>query len=392
MKVRENKLVLGLVFVVSIFLFFLSSSHAAGADSQDKQKPVLAGITHEDIFIGQAFDPLAGVSAKDNIDGNITRKIVVAGKVNTKKAGKYTLTYTVYDKAKNKAMAVRTITVIKDTVEPNFSGIANKKVYIAKAFDPLFDVTAVDNADGNVTSKIEVSGKVNEKKAGKYRLTYSVSDKAGNIASKERIVTVIDNIKPVFKGVQDIELHIGESFNPLKGVTAVDNNDGDLTRIIKVSGYIDTRKVGVNTIIYSVKDKAGNKADYKRTITVKSAPDGYLEFSIAYISPENGMTVTMRSMTKTDLGDFYEYRVIYNQKNETNDPITELPPKVYYTNDSYEVIKLNFPQTLKPGEYWPRSVKFIAAKTLSPYCFEYAKVSTGQKPGEKSLKWAFQFK
>ncbi|WP_409272161.1 immunoglobulin-like domain-containing protein [Neobacillus sp. SCS-31] len=306
---RENKHFFRLLFFISIFFSFSSSSYAAGAGSQDKEKPVLAGITHEIIFIGQAFTPLEGVSAKDNVDGNLTRKIVVSGKVNTKKAGQYVLTYTVYDKAKNKAMAVRTITVIKDTVEPELSGIANKSIYISKAFDPLFGVTAMDNADGDVTSSIEVSGRVNEKKAGKYKLIYSVRDKAGNIASRERIVTVIDNIKPVFSGVGNIELVIGESFHPLKGVTAFDNNDGDLTGMIKVSGYINTRELGINTIIYSVKDKAGNKAKYKRTITVKEGPDGYLEFLTDYVSPDNGMTVTMKQMSKTNLGECYEYSV-----------------------------------------------------------------------------------
>ncbi len=389
---RENKHVFGWMFFISIFFFFSSSSYAAGAGIQDKEKPVLAGITHEIIFIGQAFTPLEGVIAKDNVDGNITRKIVVSGKVNTKKAGKYVLTYTVYDKAKNKAMAVRTITVIKDTVDPELSGVANKSIYISKAFDPLFDVTAMDNADGDVTSKIEVSGRVNEKKAGKYKLTYSVSDKAGNIASRERIVTVIDNIKPVFSGVGDIELFIGESFHPLKGVTAFDNNDGDLTRIIKVSGYINTRILGVNTIIYSVKDKAGNKAEYKRTVTVKEGPSGYLEFNVDYISPDNGMTVKMGTMTKKNLGEFYEYSVSYTQKNNTNEPIPELRPKIYYTNDTYEEVKIGSPKTLKPGESVTRGYRFKMVNTIFPYCIEYAKASTGQKPLEKSLKWEFQFK
>ncbi|WP_059172083.1 DUF5011 domain-containing protein [Bacillus sp. FJAT-27445] len=391
---RENKLVLGLMFFVSIFLFFSSSSHAAGAGSHDKQKPVLAGITHENIFIGQAFDPLAGISAKDNVDGNITRKIVVSGKVNTKKAGKYVLTYTVYDKAKNKAMAVRTITVIKDTDEPAISGLTNKSLYIGKAFDPLSNVTAMDNVDGDLTSKIIVSGLLNNNKSGKYVLTYSVSDKAGNNTSRKRIITVIDNVKPVISGTENIEILYKESFNPLKGVTAHDANDGDLTFFINVSGNVNIHKVGSYTLQYSVKDKAGNSAEHKRVITVKNGPHptgGFLDFFKEYISPDNGMTVTVEGMIVTSKGEFNTYTVLYTQKNNTNSAIPEGFPKIYYSNDTYEIVTLGINKTLNPGESVSRGVVFKRMITsVSPLLFEYAKDSPGVKPLAGSLKWRFE--
>ncbi|MBS4218322.1 DUF5011 domain-containing protein [Bacillus sp. FJAT-49711] len=44
--------------------------------------------------------------------------------------------------------------------------------------------------DGTITNKIKVSGTVNTKKVGNYKLTYSVSDKAGNKTTVTRIVTV----------------------------------------------------------------------------------------------------------------------------------------------------------------------------------------------------------
>jgi hypothetical protein len=45
------------------------------------------------------------------LDGSLTSKIKVTGKVNTKKKGSYTLTYTVTDKSLNKAVVKRKITV-----------------------------------------------------------------------------------------------------------------------------------------------------------------------------------------------------------------------------------------------------------------------------------------
>ena len=48
----------------------------------------------------------------------MSNKIVVTGKVDTSKAGKYVLTYTVEDSAKNKATVKRTV-IVKDKDDNN---------------------------------------------------------------------------------------------------------------------------------------------------------------------------------------------------------------------------------------------------------------------------------
>jgi len=50
--------------------------------------------------------------------------------------------------------------------------------------------TATDDVDGDVTSKVTVSGTVNNISAGLYTLTYSVKDAAGNTGTATRKVTV----------------------------------------------------------------------------------------------------------------------------------------------------------------------------------------------------------
>lgn len=61
-----------------------------------------------------------GATATDDKDGDITNKIVITGKVDTKKEGTYIITYTVEDSSKNIAIAKRTVIVKKDeiTTEP----------------------------------------------------------------------------------------------------------------------------------------------------------------------------------------------------------------------------------------------------------------------------------
>ena len=57
--------------------------------------------------------------------------------------------------------------------------------------DPGFG--AHDARDGNLTTAVKINGTVDVNKTGTYKLTYSVSDAAGNQATAERIVTVVPN-------------------------------------------------------------------------------------------------------------------------------------------------------------------------------------------------------
>ncbi|MGI6879418.1 immunoglobulin-like domain-containing protein [Microbacterium sp. gxy059] len=65
-----------------------------------------------------AFDPLEGVTAIDDVDGDLTDAIEVAGEVDTTALGAYTLTYTVADARGNVATADRTVTVVEPAAEP----------------------------------------------------------------------------------------------------------------------------------------------------------------------------------------------------------------------------------------------------------------------------------
>ncbi|WP_170286287.1 InlB B-repeat-containing protein [Bifidobacterium ramosum] len=82
-----------------------------GSIPQDTTKPVFSGVGNASITSGTKFDPRAGVTARDDRDGDLTSSIKVSGSVNTAKAGTYTLTYTVSDRAGNTATVTRKITV-----------------------------------------------------------------------------------------------------------------------------------------------------------------------------------------------------------------------------------------------------------------------------------------
>ena len=98
---------------------------------KDKKKPVIKLSGKSNIRVTQNESvKIPKATAKDNVDGNITKKIKVSVKSGKKsyasiakkirknkavkftKTGKYTITYTVSDKTKNKATKKRTVTVV----------------------------------------------------------------------------------------------------------------------------------------------------------------------------------------------------------------------------------------------------------------------------------------
>ncbi|MBO4816347.1 MAG: transglycosylase domain-containing protein [Clostridia bacterium] len=86
-----------------------------------------------------------GATATDNKDGDLTSKIVITGKVDTKKAGIYILTYKVEDSAKNVATVTRTITV-KDNKQNTNTNTSQNTISNETAQNTVTDQnTTVDN-------------------------------------------------------------------------------------------------------------------------------------------------------------------------------------------------------------------------------------------------------
>ena len=83
----------------------------------DKTSPIILGLENISIYYGEEFDPLEGVTAIDDFDGDITDSIIVVEEVNTTELGMYFLKYTVSDAAGNTATEVRYVTVIYDVLE-----------------------------------------------------------------------------------------------------------------------------------------------------------------------------------------------------------------------------------------------------------------------------------
>ncbi len=203
-----------------------------------------------------------GFTATDNYDGDLTTQVT-----SEEKDGK--MFYTVTDSSGNTATAERTL-IYKDVIAPVITLVQGNNIARDRGADfvePGF--SAVDECDGDLTSQVTVSGTVDGHTYGTYVLTYTVTDSSGNIGEVKRTVQIADLSKPVIslRGELKTYIKVGTAYND-PGFTASDNIDGDITAKLSVSGGVDTSKMGINTITYSVSDSFGNTTTVTRKVYV----------------------------------------------------------------------------------------------------------------------------
>lgn len=229
---------------------------------KDTTAPVISGADDAEVAFGAAFDPKAGVTAKDDVSGDVTAAIVVTGSVDVNKAGEYTLTYTVSDKAGNTATVERTVTV-KDADRTALDAA----ITAAQGLDQYQYTTDSWTA---LIKALDEAIKVN----GNARATQAAIDAAAKKLTDAQAALAKDETKPLFSGIEDVTLNYGDTFDAKAGVLAWDAVSGDLTAAVEISGTVDTKTAGTYELTYTVTDKAGNIASVVRKVTVKSAKDG----------------------------------------------------------------------------------------------------------------------
>ena len=156
---------------------------------------------------------------------------------------------------------------------PVFTGIEDVTLTVGDTFDPMANVVATDKEDGDLTETITVEGAVDTTTAGHYTLTYTVSDSQGVTTTVVRNVVVKENTAPVITGADNIEINLGQDFDVMAGVSAHDEEDGDLTTAIQVAGNVDTNKEGTYVLTYKVVDSKGLVTEVERQVVVTKLPN-----------------------------------------------------------------------------------------------------------------------
>lgn len=234
----------------------------------------------------------------------------------------------------------------KDVTKPDIVIIGDSEITItvgSKYEDQ--GAKANDNVDGDITSKIKVTGNVDTSKEGNYVLTYSVSDKAGNKDSKSRKIFVISETTTTkvsevattiatttkkqttkattkvttkkittpptitLKGDKTITIYIGSNYND-PGYSAKDSLGKDITSKVKVTSNINTSIAGVYYVTYSVTDNYGNSSSATRTISVKAST-----------VPLTGLSISPNSVNLKK-GSNKKLEVYFSPTNATNKTIS----------------------------------------------------------------------
>ena len=263
------------------------------------------------------FDPLLGVTAYDEEDGDLTDQIeLISGQVDPMTPGLYELIYGVNDVKGNKYLYTRIVEVItgevieeptnevieqptneeivsKDPIHgevsegpisdaaPTIKLLGDKFVVKGDTFDPLEGVTAHDKEDGDLTQAVKVvSNNVDMTTPGEYEVVYEVEDSLGNKVKLIRPIQVVkaakeiptetdENTVPVITVKSPREIVVGQTFDELEFVEAIDSEDGDIIDNVKViKNNVNPNKQGVYEVVYAVEDKDGNKSQVTQIVKV----------------------------------------------------------------------------------------------------------------------------
>ncbi|HDR7600967.1 TPA: DUF5011 domain-containing protein [Bacillus mycoides] len=264
------------------------------------EAPVLTVTFTTTLHVGEEFDPMAGVSATDKEDGNLTNKVKYKGNVDTSKPGKYIVEYWVVDSKGVNATATQTVIVKENEeipdMEPKLTVPVEATINVGDKFDSMAGVKAIDNEDGDITSKVTVDGNVDTSKPGTYELTYKVTDSKGHTVTAKQTVTVKQKVEPkdedpVLTVSAEATINVGDKFNPLSGVKAIDNEDGDITSKVTVDGNVDTSKPGTYELTYKVTDSKGHTVTAKQTVTVKQKVEPKDEVPVLTVPAEATINV-----------------------------------------------------------------------------------------------------
>ncbi len=233
-----------------------------GSEQDYTVRVVPKGETDVTLEYGEQYTELGAVATVEGCE-NVVLNIETVGSVDTAKVGKYTICY-MAEYNGICGQAYRYVHVV-DTQAPELilagepeQELAPGSVYEEEGY------TAVDDYDGDLTDRV-----IRTEENG--RITYCVSDAAGNTATVTRTVTTLPKIAGhpavVLKGRKTVSLFAGDPFTE-PGYNAMDDEDGDLTQQVQVTGEVNVFAPGEYTVTYTVTDSNGNVAANTRRIVV----------------------------------------------------------------------------------------------------------------------------
>jgi ABC-type glycerol-3-phosphate transport system substrate-binding protein len=263
-----------LVFTLALFAVFI----AACAEARN-QAPELNGVNiNPTVELGDDYDPLDGVTAKDKEDGDIPKEnIQVRGfdPEDLNSLGSIQFTITVKDSDDEETSITINLSIVAG--HPTMSGVnLLPEIFEGDSYNPLEGVVANDPQDGNIASSLVAVGYDDNFRntAGTYTFVIRATDSDGKTVENTVVLTVSVRPEqdPTFSGVnRNQTITEGDAWNPLTGVTASDPQDGDITSSIVVSNWnaANVDVPGTYVVTLTVEDSDDNEITTTITLVVE---------------------------------------------------------------------------------------------------------------------------
>ena len=226
------------------------------------------------------------ITISDAEDGDITvtDEMVNATAVNMNAVGDYDVIYTVTDSAMNEVTETISFSIIAsaDVTAPVITIESGLPTSFDQGSSATVDltayITALDDVDGAIaiTSAMIDDDGFDIDVAGEYTISYTVPDSSGNEATESVVLTVVDTEGPSITRAYDHILALGDTFDPLANIVAIDNVDGlvtlQMSDVVGYDDFLDGSNVvdvaGSFQMTYTVADALGNETIFAVDIEV----------------------------------------------------------------------------------------------------------------------------
>ncbi len=165
-----------------------------------------------------------------------------------------------------------TINFPMDTVKPTISLVSLPSLY-TEIHKPYVDpgVVALDNIEGNISSKLEILGSVDTSRVGPNYLRYLVRDMYGNISDtlNRTVYVILNQTGPTLtlNGPASVYVEVYKSYIE-PGFNAKDNQGNNINNQVVITSNLDTSKLGSYSNIYTIVDAFGFIKTVNRAISV----------------------------------------------------------------------------------------------------------------------------
>jgi len=190
--------------------------------------------------------------------------------IDTSKPGTYEVLYEVPIKYLGILTAKRKVIVI-DTTPPELVLRGNDPLDVFEGDTYLEPgAKAFDNADGDISGNIKISGNVDTSRIGTYTITYTITDSSGNICTITRTVNVVASENPIIS-LKGYSVEYLEAKTPYSeaGFTAIDKIDGDISNKVVITGNVNVDALGSYNLTYTVTNSKGKSNEAIRTVVVR---------------------------------------------------------------------------------------------------------------------------